>query len=153
MLTISLLADHPNAIPLLAAAFRAEWPDYYAGGTLDDIAHDFTLQVQRDTIPIRLVAHFDGALAGTIVLRSSPLQTSPDHRPVIGGLFVYPQFRGQGAGSALVLAGMETAQNLGIPTIYTESATAAGIFLRLGWNRIGTSGHNGVECGVYKYIF
>lgn len=47
MIEISFLADHPETVPILTGWFRAQWPEYYAGRTPDDIAGDFYEEAQR----------------------------------------------------------------------------------------------------------
>ena len=47
MIEISFLADHPETVPILTGWFRAQWPEYYAGRTPEDIAGDFYEEAQR----------------------------------------------------------------------------------------------------------
>ena len=133
MIETPLLADHPGAIPTLAAWFRAQWPDYYAQRSLTDIARDFREEARRDGLPLRLLALVDGELAGTIVLRDRALTTLPESHPGLGGLFVTPRHRARGVGSALVRAGMDAARAQGFAVVYATTAVAGGILARQGW--------------------
>jgi GNAT superfamily N-acetyltransferase len=113
MIEISLLADHPEAVPILAGWFRAQWPEYYAGRTPEDIDGDFYEEAQPSGLPVRLVAFAEGELAGTITLRERAIWTLPEYHPGLGGLLVPERQRGRGLGTALVRAGMDLARQQG----------------------------------------
>ncbi|WP_420643743.1 GNAT family N-acetyltransferase [Candidatus Leptofilum sp.] len=136
MIKIALLADCPETIPTLSQWFQAQWPDYYAGRTLADIAQDFVAEANRSRIPVRLVAFADGALAGTITLREEATWILPQFRPGLGGLFVPATYRGKGIGTELVKAGMRVAQEQGYKKVYATTVAAQGILARLGWQPV-----------------
>jgi GNAT superfamily N-acetyltransferase len=150
VIEIALLADHPETIPTLAQWFRAQWPAYYAGRTLAEIAQDFDAETHRDRLPVRLVAFADSELAGTITLRAHALQTLPQYRPGLGGLLVVERQRGRGIGTELVRAGMHVAQAQGYAAVYTVTATAGGILDRLGWTQIQTITHGDEQLVLYS---
>ena len=136
MIGIALLVDCPEVISTLARWFRAQWPEYYAGRTLTDIAQDFFSEANRDSLPVRLLAFADGDLAGTITLREQALQALPEYHPGLGGLLVLEQCRGQGIGTELVRAGMNLAQEQGYERVYAATVTANGILERLEWKLV-----------------
>lgn len=146
---IAFLADHPETIPMLVQWFRAQWPDYYAGRTPNDIAQDFFAEAQRDGLPVRLVAFAGDELAGTITLREHALRGLPAYRPGLGGLLVVEAQRGRGIGTALVSAGMHVARAQGYAEVYTVTATAGGILDRLGWTQIQTISHGDEQLVLY----
>jgi GNAT superfamily N-acetyltransferase len=150
MIEIAYLADHIEVIPTLAKWFQAQWPAYYAGRTPADIAQDFYAEANRTEIPIRLIAFVEGALAGTITLREQALQDFPEYQPGLGGLFVEPNQRGSGIGSALVSAGMQVAQEQGFTRIFTATSTANGILERLGWQPVQAVSHDGEPVNLYR---
>src|SRR5690348_5782256 len=118
MVIIALIADHSEVVPTLAQWFRTQWPDYYAGRTLEEMEQDFRRERNRDCLPLRLVALEDGELVGTIVLRERERETLPEHRPELGGLFVAAPYRERGVGTELVRGGMEAARELGYTTVW-----------------------------------
>ena len=150
MTRIAYLADHPELVHTLADWFRVEWADYYAGRTHADVAAELSLDLNRDHIPIRLVAFEVEELAGCIVLRQEVLSTQPDYSPGLGGLYVHPHYRRRGIGAELVRAGMQLAARLNYPVIYATTNTARGIVERLGWERMETVVHHGEEIGLYQ---
>jgi|SRR5262245_21967432 len=150
MVKIAFLADHPEVIPTLAQWFRAQWPDYYARRTLADIEQDFHPEANLDRLPLRLVAFESGALVGTIALRERALETQPELRPGLGGLYVVGPHRGCGVGTELVRAGMEAARRLEYERVYTGTAVAGGILEGLGWERIKLVLNHGEQLAIYR---
>lgn len=136
MITVDLLADHLETVPILADWFRAQWPDYFAGWTETAVRQSFQDEATRHGIPLRLVAFVDGTLAGTVVLRERAVGPLPDYRPGLGGLFVAAPYRRRGVGSALVSACMAVARAQGHPTLYAGTVAAQGLLERLGWELV-----------------
>ena len=152
MIEVALLADHPDAAPTLAQWFRGQWPDYYGGRTLAEIARDFDAEAQRGGLPVRLVAFVDGALAGTIVLREQALTAFPAFSPGLGGLFVPEPLRRRGIGTALVRAATSFARDQGHAAVYTATATARGPLERQGWKLVQTVQHGDEGLAIYRSI-
>jgi RimJ/RimL family protein N-acetyltransferase len=150
MLKIAFLVDHAEIIPTLAQWFRLEWSDYYAKRTLVDIEQDFRSDLNRDKLPIRLIAFQDEVPVGTIVLREQVSETHPQYQPGLGGLYVAISHRGQGIGTELVQAGMTTAHELGIQTLYATTHVAGGILEGLGWKQLGSVLHGEEQIALYQ---
>lgn len=131
---IAYLAERPETIPTLAGWFQAQWPVYYAGRSLSDIAQDFDGEARRSGLPVRLLAFAGGELAGTITLRARAMWDLPEYAPGLGGLFVPAQQRGRGIGTELVRAGMGLARRQGYSRVYATTVNARGILERLGWS-------------------
>lgn len=150
MTQIAYLAEHPETIPTLTGWFRAQWPDYFAGRTPQDIAQDFYAEANRNRLPVRLVVFADGTLAGTIMLRDQAIQTLPEYHPGLGGLFVPERYRGRGIGTELVRAGMNVAGEQGYESLYATTISARGILERLGWRLVKTLTHNDEQLALYR---
>ena len=138
MITIGFLADYPETVPTLVKWFRAQWPDYYADMSQEEMEQDFLSDASRDRLPVRLIAFESSELAGTIVLRERGSETLPEFEPELGGLYVVESRRGHGIGTELVRAGMKVALDQGYETVYATTVAAAGILERLGWELIKT---------------
>ena len=54
--TTRLLADMPGVIPTLAIWYKAEWADWFANTSLDEIEADFHTVATRDKLPFAAVA-------------------------------------------------------------------------------------------------
>lgn len=150
MITIGFLADHLDTIPTLAKWFRAQWPDYHADMSQEEMEQDFLSDAFRDRLPIRLIAFESGELAGTIVLREHGTGSLPEFQPELGGLYVVESHRGHGIGTELVRAGMKLALDQGYETVFATTVVAAGILERLGWEFIKTVIHQDEQLALYR---
>ena len=150
MITVGFLADHLDSIPTLTGWFRAQWPDYYADWSQEEMEQDFLEDTSKDRLPIRLVAFESGKLAGTIVLRESSSESSPEFKPELGGLYVVESHRGHGIGTELVCSGMKLALDQGYERVHATTVKAADILERLGWEYIKTVVHSDGEVALYQ---
>lgn len=150
MIKIAFLADHMDAIPVLARWFCAQWPDYFAGRPLTEIELDFYEDANRERLPTRLVAFVDNELAGTIVLRERAFGGLAAYTPGLGGLYVAEAYRRRGVGAALINAGMELSRAQGYKTVYAATSVAHGLFTRLGWTLFETVTEGNEQLGIYR---
>jgi GNAT superfamily N-acetyltransferase len=134
-LTIRPLEERPEVASQLAEWFVAEWPEYHRGRTLPDVASRFRLvpDVQET-----LIAEIDNELVGTIALRG-PWEAAPEIPPPwLGGLFVVPEHRGKGVGSALIEAAVSLAGREGADQVHLSLRVDPASFVRRGWRLVGT---------------
>ena len=150
MITIAFLADHLDTIPTLAKWFRAQWPDYHAAMSDEEMEQDFLEDASGDRLPIRLVAFESNELAGTIILRENGTETLSEFQPELGGLYVVASHRGHGIATELVRAGMKVALDQGYETVFATTVAAAGILERLGWEFIKTVIHQDGQTALYR---
>ena len=150
MITIAFLADHLDAIPTLAKWFRAQWPDYHAAISDEEMEQDFLEDASRDRLPIRLVAFESSDLAGTITLRENGSEMLPEFQPELGGLYVVESYRNHGIATELVRAGMQVAREQGFEIVYATTVAAAGILERLGWEFLQTVMYQDGPTGLYR---
>jgi RimJ/RimL family protein N-acetyltransferase len=150
VITIRFLADHPDTIPTLVKWFRAQWPDYYAAMSDEEMEQDFLEDASRDRLPIRLIAFESDEPVGTILLRKNGSETLPNFQPELGGLYVVDSHRGRGIATELVRAGMQVARKQGYETVFATTAAAAGILERLGWEFVQTAVHQEGPTAWYR---
>jgi RimJ/RimL family protein N-acetyltransferase len=150
MITIGFLADHLDTIPTLANWFRAQWPEYYAAMSQEEMEQDFLEDASRDRLPIRLVAFKARELAGTIILRDNGTAMLPEFQPELGGLYVPESYRHQGIATELIRAGMQMAREQGYETVFATTVAAAAILERLGWEFLQTVGYQEGPTGLYR---
>ena len=65
------------------------------------------------------------------------MSTHPDLAPWLAGLYVAPDARGRGVGSALVQYVVRQAAAMGAGRLYLYTASARGFYERLSWQPIG----------------
>ena len=114
-LSIIPLADTPEAIPVLAAMFVAEWEPYYGANGPGDARADLKECLNRTALPIAFVAcASDGTVIGTAALKNESVSSHAHLGPWLAALVVAPEHRGQGVASALAEKIEQTARDLGL---------------------------------------
>ena len=130
---IELLADHPEAIPLLTEWFESEWGSYYGPSGPGDAQRDLLAYANRGGVPFGLVALEADELCGVAALRAESIATHAHLSPwAVAGL-VRPSLRRQGIGTALLRALEDTARGLGYSYIYCATSSARHLLERRGW--------------------
>ena len=136
------LADRPAAIPWLAARFKAEWPDFFASTSLEEVEQDyFRSALEGRKLPVVLVAEVDGQVRGTVAIRTRGPASHPG--PWLSSLWVDPELRGRGIAGELTRAMTAEAWQLGYPELFAATATAHRLFRRLGWEELGDFPYHG----------
>ena len=140
MSSIELLADHVSFVPTIARWHFDEWASPDSAVTPEDLLAQLSSWTGRNEIPLTYVA-VDGDVplgSASLVVHdmSPPAPGCEDLPPWLSGVFVTPERRGTGLGSALVGACEVAAARLGHPMfyLYTAAATAEGFYTPLGWN-------------------
>lgn len=137
---ITYLAEQPEVIQLLVGWFFQEWPDYFEGQTIFEMAIAFSEACKTSELDMALIAVTpDNRLAGVVTLSATgPMDYQGDNWPWIKGLFVNPMFRGQGIGKALLQAAIEQARRLKFPSVFAGSLAMADILENAGFAHIET---------------
>ncbi len=134
-LAIRSLEERTDAAAVLAEWFIAEWPQYHRRRSLPDVASQFRLvsDVQQT-----LIAEIGDEVVGTVAVRGR-WEAAPEFpSPWIGGLFVVPQHRNQGIGSALVEAAIAEATVAGHSVVHMAVRVDPASYISRGWQVVGT---------------
>jgi GNAT superfamily N-acetyltransferase len=135
-LRIEFLADYPQAVMPLGHWMHEEWP--IPGRSAADRAGLFMQCMNRDRVPVTLVAVDEDALAGTVSLLNRSVSTHKHLRPWVASLYVAERWRHGGVATLLVEAAITVAGRLGLPAVYIGVATAARAhYERHGWYYLG----------------
>ncbi|AVF02866.1 hypothetical protein C4375_03360 [Devosia sp. I507] len=144
----ALLADHANAIKAIARLMEEEWSDWYRPGYAS-AAQDLQARMQRDRLPLGLVALADEQAVGTCALTATSGGLETERTPWLGGLLVAPAHRRRGVGKALLQRSQEEAGRLGFDRIYALTAAAHALFLHEGWELVETIILDDEPHGIY----
>jgi len=131
---IELLADHRHAIPTLARWYEDEWPPYYGAGGPGDATADLESRLNRNVIPVGLVALDMDRVIGTAALATD---AATGLAPSVVGLLVREAFRGRGTGRALIEAAAGLAGRLGHRRVYLCTSILDDLLVGSGWKRYG----------------
>lgn len=80
----------------------------------------------------------DGIPVGTSMIVEEDMLTRPDLGPWLGGVYVRPDFRKHGYGTALTSYAMKSAKACGIGALWLYTAKARHLYERLGWEYVST---------------
>ncbi len=145
------LLDRPQILPVLADWFIGEWRPWYGPDGKGDAKADLSACNNRDTLPVCLVALDDaGEALGTIAIRETSVGSGLAQGPWLTGLYVAPEHRGKGVGTALVAALEREAARLHFKAVYTSTDAADGIMRRRGWESIGSAQSLRGEVAVFR---
>ena len=153
-LEIDLLANHPEALPILKELFESEWEPYYGANGPGDAEVDLQKSANSIELPIALVAIFDGSICGTAALKMESVTTYPNFHPWLAAVLVAPAFRKKGVGEQLIIAIELLAKKLGYREIYVGTGDKSGLseitLDKRDWKFIDKSDYFVSEASVYK---
>ena len=144
---IELLADHPTLVDVIARWHYNEWSKLRSDRTYKDWSERIAKRTRRDGIPTTFVAFDGSAPIGTSMLVEHDMETRRDLTPWLGGVYVVPEHRNRGVGSALVTHATRCAGEFGVAMLYlhTEAAGAAHLlYNRLGWEVVANETYEGI---------
>ena len=130
---ISYLADHPEFIASLARGRFEHYRDLLPEYTLQTHITKLQAHLNRDALPIAWVAHADGHALGTAALRTHDLDGREDLTPWLGAVYVLPEFRRRGVGTALCATVEGKARELRVHTLYLFTLDRQPWYVTLGW--------------------
>lgn len=128
---IFLLADCPEFVPVCASWAYGQW-GCQSGGSLERSLSRFST-AGRDTLPITLVAFFDGKPTGMASLWESDFSAKPQLSPWLASVFVHPFYRNRHVAAALVGRAEQEALRLGFDRCFLVTEEAEGLYSRCGW--------------------
>jgi GNAT superfamily N-acetyltransferase len=140
-MAILALADIPDAIPLLARWFHAEW-HRFDGRSRQTIEAQLAENVSRDSIPITFLAQSHSEVVGTVSLDVSDLPAFDHLSPWLASLFVLPAARGAGIGTALVSHAQQFAASHEINPLYLWTPGSSRLYEKCGWTAFQRTEYN-----------
>ncbi len=151
-LQIGYLADNPDAVPLLAQWLFDEWDRHMPGSTAQDAVNKFQARMNRERLPLALVAYEGGSPVGTVSLKLREVESRPQLEHWLGALYVPEMHRGRGVGSQLVDRATKEARRLGVEALYlyTRHASTAKLYARLGWIEVERLVYRGRPARIMK---
>lgn len=135
MIKISYLADCPEYLLTVASWVFSEWGHEIGQVTQEEITDEFRGHLNRDRIPLTIIALLDDRPAGTASIYSQDMEeVHPELSPWLAAVYVPPQYRDQGIGSELVKAIEDIAKNLQIRELYLFTPDKEHFYAHLGWS-------------------
>lgn len=98
---IELLADNLNALDRVAKWYFDEWISAIPGITIDRVKNKLSKSVNRESVPLLVIAKKDNELLGAAELKIREMDIYPEYEFWLGGVYVDEGSRGCGIGRAL----------------------------------------------------
>lgn len=149
-ISLALLADHPELIPTLAAWFHREWGHISTNRTPEHYARLLRDNLNRDRVPLTLVAFANGKPIGTASLDSNDLDTQTELSPWLASVVVAPDARGKGIGTKLINGIESEAKRLSITKLYLWTEHSDALYARLGWIRRGVERYHATDIVIME---
>jgi len=118
--------------------------------TLDDVTASFEARANVHSLPLTLVAMDHSRVIGTGSLKMEDLEVRPQFSPWLGGLFVVPEHRNRGIGTALIDRLLDEARRLHLTALYLWTPSAESLYAKLGWNTIERLDYCGYSVSLMK---
>ncbi|MEP6621568.1 MAG: GNAT family N-acetyltransferase, partial [bacterium] len=131
--TTSLLADHPEHLPTVAQWLFDEWAGRHTNSTVAIVAERLQSHLQRDRLPLMVVAVDGTECVGCASVREADLSERDDLTPWLASVYVPEPRRRAGIGATLVRAAESEAARLGAKTLYLFTPDKQGFYGDLGW--------------------
>jgi N-acetylglutamate synthase-like GNAT family acetyltransferase len=135
-LTIDYLADHPGLIPTLARWHHTQWSYLDVDLTAEQRMARLQDHLERTQIPTTFVAMSGETLVGSASLIAQDMDTRMDLWPWLASVYVAPEHRRQGVGTALVQRVALEAATLEVGEIYLFTPDKEQFYARRGWSVI-----------------
>lgn len=145
------LRERREALPILAAWHHAEWESLNPGQTLAERMRRMEGHLGPEPIPSTFVGVGPGdEILGSAALVEHDMETRQDLTPWMASVYVAPQHRRRGVGSALVRHVVDAAGMAGIATLYLFTPDRAAFYAPLGWARVDTTTYRGHDVTIMK---
>lgn len=140
---IESIADHLDLVYTIALWHFREWGHADPTGSVKSWADGLRQKTNRGRIPTTFVALEGDELLGSVTLVDHDMDSRLDLSPWLAGLYVKPEKRGRGVGSALTNYAVQAAAQMGVKCLYLYTESARDLYLRLGWRSIGEDFYEG----------
>jgi predicted N-acetyltransferase YhbS len=145
---IEYLADHGDHLDQVAQWQYAQFGYLNPAGTLEHRRDRLRESLQRNQLPMALVALSDD---GQLIGSASVLPTTLTHKhltPWLSSVYVPGDMRGKGIASALSLRAADEVARLGFEMLYLFTPHNESLYARMGWQTIDRSLHNGLPLAI-----
>jgi GNAT superfamily N-acetyltransferase len=127
------IAEHREWVSTIARWHWEEWGHHDPTGSLQSWTAGLAERTSPAGIPTTFVAVDGDQPIGSACLVEHDMSTRPDLSPWLAGVFVVPEQRRRGIGSALVEHAARAAAAFGTRTLFLYTNGAERVYAQLGW--------------------
>lgn len=148
---IEHFADHVDTAPTLARWILNEWGYLLPGHTFEDVVAMYEKRTVRGQIPETFVALEGDTVVGAASIIEEDMETRTELSPWLAEVYVAPEFRRRGIGSALVRTVVQEAQDLGVRRLYLFTPDKMAFYQHLGWEILERTDYYGKTMTIMSY--
>ena len=126
----------PNVVETVAGWLFREWGHLSPGSSHQRAIDRLSERIGSTGVPLALVAFESGQPIGTASLVASDMDTHPQFTPWLASVYVPPEFRLHGIGSALCRSIVSELNRLKITRAYLMTPNKEAYYQGLGWRTI-----------------
>ncbi|MFK7923352.1 MAG: GNAT family N-acetyltransferase [Bacteroidia bacterium] len=146
-----LLADRPQAIPILAKWYFEEWGHEVHDNSLEKEVSKLEQFLNRDKLPLSVVAMEGNQVVGAAQLKFREMSIYPEKEHWLGAVYVASTHRGKGIAAAIIQKSLSLANQHRITDLYLQTEHLdGGLYKRLGWEPIEQITYEEIEVLVMK---
>ena len=146
-----VLADHLDLIDTIALWHFREWGHKDPTGSVQSWADGIRRRANRNRIPTGYIALEGDILLGVVELVDHDMNSHVELSPWLAGLYVRPESRRNGIGSALTKHVVLISAQMGITRLFLYTKTAQGLYLKLGWQSIVKENYEGEDITIMSF--
>lgn len=148
---LKLLADIPEAVPVLARWYFDEWGSHVEGNSLEATCERLHGKLNRDEAPLHIVAVEGDRPLGAAQWKIREMDLYPQREYWLGNVYVSAEARGQGVASCLAEAVAQKACSQGVQVLSLQTERLdGGLYARLGWKPVEQVHHHGHDVLVME---
>lgn len=147
---IALLRERKEYIPILAEWHFREWAHFHDHDSVERRIGEFEEELKANGIPRTFVAVKGTVPVGSAGILPHDMDTRMDLTPWLASVYVVPEQRKRGIGSALVQHVMKGAAALGYRTLYLYTPDRPKFYARLGWVSLEKADYHGHPVDIMK---
>ena len=142
---IEYLADNVALIPIIARWHHEEWGYFNPGDSVEKRIATLQTHLGRNQIPTTFISLSGGILLGSASLVAHDMDTRMDLSPWLASIYVLPEHRSHGVGTALVQRVLEETIELSVETLYLFTPNREGFFASLSWSVVERTEYRGQQ--------
>jgi GNAT superfamily N-acetyltransferase len=146
---IEHISEHVEQIETVARWQFGEWGHLEPGDSLAGrVAYLGRQAANPGRIPATFIAIEGDEPLGSASVVENDMDTHPELTPWLASVYVKPEARGRGVGSALVRRVIDEVAGLGVSRLYLFTESARGLYEQLGWHEIGAENFQGLDVTI-----
>ncbi len=148
---LEYLADNKGLLPIVAQWYFEEWGYLSEGKKLEEDIQRLQIYLNKDKVPLMLLAIEDGELLGAAQLKFHEMCIYPEKEHWVGGVYVAEKHRGKGIARQILSELIVTAKSLKVEILYLQTENLdGGLYRRMGWTPVEQVNYRGIEVLVMK---